>query len=148
MTISKLTPSDKQLISKWDYSQSYSSFSYATQKGGWLDTYCCKEESSCFVAKEDENIIGIFLFIKKLDNEFRILINPSFLNMGHGKTLTKKALSLAFDELQYKKISLIVRKEHSVAIKLYENEGFKLVGETTQIVNETSIDFFKMLKEN
>ena len=53
---------------------------------------------------------------------------------------------MAFDELKFTEISLIVRQNHTVAIKLYEKLGFVRVGETTQMVNGEDVDFYEMLK--
>ena len=53
---------------------------------------------------------------------------------------------MAFEELHFTEVSLIVRKSHGVAIKLYEKLGFVRVGETTQVVSGEDIEFYEMLK--
>ncbi|WP_321777416.1 GNAT family N-acetyltransferase [Sulfurimonas sp.] len=146
MNIEKLTIENKELISLWRYEGEYSGFNYALEKDGWLDSYCTRDSKSCFIAKKNSEIIGVFFFIEENENEFRILINPGFLNKGYGKTITSKAIDLGFKELLFTKISLIVRKNHPVAIKLYEKLGFKITGETNEKINNENIEFFKMKK--
>ena len=136
------------MISLWRYAQDHAGFNYALEKDGWLDCYCLQEDSQCFVAKENENIIGVFLFISSKDNEFRILINPSFLSKGYGKILTKEAFRIAFEELGLEEVSLIVRKNHPVAISLYEKMDFKMSGELKEIINGEELEFYKMIKHN
>lgn len=146
LKIRKLTNEDKELIKNWRYSQEYSEFNYALKTNGWIDSYCCGVDTLCFSCKEGENIIGYFIFIERNENEFRILINPDYLGKGFGKKIVKKALEMGFEELEFESITLIVRKYHEVAIKLYKTYGFEIVGEKTEIIENQSIDFYKMVK--
>lgn len=146
MIINHLSKEHKTEIQTWEYSGEYAAFNYALQKDGWLDKYCCAENHFCYSVEDNETIIGLFLFIKKHNNEFRVLINPEYLSKGYGKLITNTALKMAFDELKFTGVSLIVRQRHSVAIKLYEKLGFVSVGETTQVVNGEEVDFYEMLK--
>ncbi len=144
MNIETLSIEHKEAISSWRYEDEYSAFNYALEKDGWLDLYCTHDSKSCFIAEENSEIIGVFFFIEKKENEFRILINPDFLNKGYGKIITSKAIDLAFKKLHFTKISLIVRKNHPVAIKLYEKLGFEITGEVNEVINNENIEFFKM----
>jgi RimJ/RimL family protein N-acetyltransferase len=146
LRIKHLTNEDKDEISTWEYSGEYATFNYALQKDGWIDKYCCDENHYCYGARENNELIGLFMFIQKYDNEFRLLINPSCLSKGYGKLITNEALELAFKELVFSEVSLIVRQNHPVAIKLYEKLGFKRVGETTQTLNDEEMEFYKMIK--
>ncbi len=146
MTITQITTNDKQTISSWKYEKQYAGFNYAIEKGGWLDSYCTNDSQHCFVAKIDDEILGLFLFITQKENEFRVLINPNYLSKGYGKALTAKALELAFNELAFKEVSLIVRQNHPIAINLYKKLGFEVAGEKSEIINGESMEFYKMLK--
>lgn len=146
MTITRINTDDKKAITSWKYEDQYAVFNYAIEKDGWLDSYCTNDSQYCFVAKLDDEILGMFLFIIENENEFRVLINPNFLNKGYGKTLTSKALELAFNDLKFKEVSLIVRQNHPVAINLYKKLGFKITSENNEITNGESIKFYKMLK--
>ena len=148
MIIKKINESDKKLISLWQYEEEHSGFNYALRENGWTDCYCAHDDTNCYVAKIDENIIGMFLFIPHKSNEFRILINPEYLSKGYGKVITNKALEIGFCELEFEHISLIVRQNHTLAIKLYEKMGFIRDGETKEIVNNQEMDFYTMKKEN
>lgn len=141
-----LTSQDKKLISLWKYQGQYLSFNYALEEGGWLDLYCQGDCQNCFVVEAGSEILGIFLFIPDKENEFRLLINPDYLNRGYGKTLTSKALELAFQQLSFSQVSLIVRKNHPIAINIYKNLGFSIVAETSEIINDKNTEFFKMIK--
>jgi|GEM_PF-2971432 len=146
MTISQLTTDDKKHISLWKYKEEYARFNYAIEKNGWLDTYCKDECEYCFSAKLADKIIGLFLFIPQNENEFRVLINPDFLNKGYGKTLTSKALEIAVNQLAFHIVTLIVRQDHQVAITLYEKLEFKTTGEKIETIEGESIHFYKMQK--
>ncbi len=148
MTIESLNANDKVSISLWNYEDEHSTFNYALRKGGWIDSYCNTDESLSFVAKENDSIIGLFFFITSKSNEFRILINPDFLNKGYGKELMKKALEMAFGELNFTEVSLIVRKNHAIAISLYEKMGFMTTGETVEIIEDQEIELLVMTKHN
>lgn len=147
MKIFTLTLKDKSIINRWKFKEQYQEFNYALDEKGWLNTYGCEKDSFCFVAKENENIIGFFLFIGKKENEFRMLINPKFVNLGYGKTLLSKAIDTAFYQLKFENMSLVVRKYHDVAIKLYTSFGFKIVGEIQEEIEGETIDFYKMTKQ-
>jgi len=148
MTIEALDESDKAAISLWNYQEVHSGFNYAIRKGGWIDSYCHAEDSCCFVAKNEDVIIGLFFFITSRSNEFRILINPDFLNKGYGKELTKKALDIGFEQLNLKEISLIVRKNHTIALSLYQKMGFMTTGETVETIEGQEMEFLIMIKYN
>lgn len=146
MEILKLSKKDKKIIKNWNYINEYLKFNYALKGNGWIDTYCCKNTSMCYKVVEDMYIVGVFLFIPIKSNEFRILINPNFLNKGYGTKITKEAIKLGFNELKLNEMSLIVRKEHKVALDMYKKLGFKIIGETIEILENESIQFFKMIK--
>ena len=146
MTIQYLTSEDRDAIVRWKYSGEYATFNYALDKDGWIDKYCCAKNHYCYSVKDKELLIGLFMFIEKNDNEFRVLVNPSYLNKGYGKLITKNALDFAFKELLLSSVSLIVRKNHPIAINLYKKLGFIKVGETVELLNGKEIAFYKMLK--
>ena len=60
------------------------------KKGGWIDSYCCEVESSCFSVREDEKLVGLFLFIKKIVDESTQIINGE--TMEFFKMLKRNAL--------------------------------------------------------
>jgi len=146
MIIEYLTEKNRDEILTWKYSGEYASFNYALEEDGWIDKYCCDKNHYCYSVKDKEVLIGLFMFIEKNSNEFRVLINPSYLNRGYGTVITKEAINFAFEELRFNKISLIVRKNHPVAINLYKKLGFQKVGETTELLNGKETEFYKMLK--
>ena len=148
MKINTLNQDDKLEILQWKYTGEYASFNYAIEVNGWIDKYCCDASSHCFGVRDEGTLIGVFMFIEKYENEFRVLIHPDHLSRGYGKRVTNEALKIGFDSLELEKISLIVRKNHPVAIRLYEKLGFVRVGEKTQTLNGEEMEFYTMLKMN
>jgi len=144
MKILTLSDRHKRNISQWSYHNEYAQFNYALQRGGWLDKYCCQTKTDCYVVMDLEEIIGLFLFIVSNNNEFRILINPHFLNQGFGKKIVQKALNMAFEILEFSHITLIVRKSHHVAQNLYLKFGFKFMGEKVESIDGVNIEFYTM----
>ena len=143
-TIQKLSKEEKHVITKWRYSGDYASFNYAVEGGGWIESYCTQDDSPCYCCIEEEMIVGMFLFIPEKNNEFRLLINPEMLNQGYGKKITNEAIEIGIKELHYNQISLIVRKNHAVAIALYQKMGFEIVGETMEEIDGEEVDFYRM----
>ena len=141
MNICKISEIDLFKIEKWEYKNQYLKFNYATKQ--WFKNCCDDKSIHCYKAVLNNDLIGAFLFQSK--NEFRILINPKFLNKGFGRRIIKNALDIGFDTLGLERIFLIVRKEHSIAIRLYSLFGFKITGETKQIIENEEISFFKMI---
>ena len=139
MEISKISEIDLLEIEKWKYKEEYSKFNYATKQ--WFES-CCKHNQYCYKVIQNNKLLGVFLF--QLKNEFRILINPEFIHKGFGKKITKEALNIGFNILDFNTIYLIVRKEHDIAINLYLSLGFNIIGETKQIVEDKEILFLKM----
>jgi len=145
MKIHRLSEKDKSIVRSWRYKGRYEQFNYALEDGGWIDIYCKKSESPCFSCEEGGTLVGVFLFIPEKENEFRVLVNPDELSRGYGKKITGMAIETALRDLHYGSLSLIVRKNHSVAISLYEKIGFVLVGETVENIGGEEIGFYKML---
>lgn len=146
MKILRLSKKDKKTIENWNYKNEYLKFNYALKENGWINIYCSKDSSLCYKVMENTHIVGVFLFILTKSNEFRLLINPDFLNKGYGTKITKEAIKLGFYELKFDEISLIVRKKHKIALDMYTKLGYKIIGETVEIIENESIQFFKMIK--
>ncbi len=141
MKICKITKKKVIKKRKWKYKNEYSKFNYATKQ--WFKNCCDEKNIHCYIALQNNELLGAFLF--QSENEFRILINPDFLHKGFGRQITKEALSIGFDILDFDEISLIVRQEHNLAINLYKSLGFKVIGKMKQIIENEKISFFKMI---
>lgn len=143
MEIRKLEINDKEVVKGWRYRDEFEQFNYAFKDKGWIDSYF----SECYICKKEEDILGLFFLIAQKNNEFRVLINPEFLNKGYGKKILNEAIDMAFNKLKLDEISLIVRKNHPIAINLYKSVDFKVVGETKEIIDSIEVEFFKMIKK-
>ena len=145
MKVRRLSEDDKTVVGSWKYQGAYAQFNYALEESGWIDSYCDAPHSPCYSCEVDGKIVGVFLFIPQKENEFRVLVNPEELSKGYGKQITRIAIETALNTLGYKKISLIVRKDHAVALSLYQKMGFVEVGETTEAIRGEEVLFYKIL---
>jgi len=143
----RLDESAKNSMKEWCYSAPYNQFNYALKKEGWIDTYCCDNNTFCYTCESEGETVGFFLFILERENEFRVLVNPAYLGCGYGKEIVQLAIRTGFEELGLKRLSLLVRKNHPVAIALYKKMGFVTVGETVETIDGEEVFFYQMLLE-
>ncbi len=89
-----------------------------------LDTY-----SNCLVLEEDDNIIGFISYSIIYDRAeiIDVIIDEKYRNKGYGKKLVSEVIDLAFSN-NCNNITLEVSTLNKVAIKLYKNMGFEIVG--------------------
>lgn len=98
----------------------------------WMTTYNSKMESITYVAKNDDWIIGhLSIQLRPQINSihiFHVFIDRKNRSKGYSKMLVNKALEYAKTN-KIEKITLAVNKKNRIAIRLYENYGFKIFGE-------------------
>jgi ribosomal-protein-alanine N-acetyltransferase len=85
---------------------------------------------SILIEKKKE-IIGYAIGILKYGNRghlVSIAIDPEYRNLTYGKLLLERMLDM-FKDNDKKLIHLEVRKTNQAALKLYQNFGFKIIGE-------------------
>lgn len=123
--IRKLNENDVESI----YNVECSCFSHAWEKQVLLGTL--RQNSyhffGCF---ENDKILGYGSVTIVADESYvnRIAVVPEFRKKGIGKLLLASLISTA-KENNASFISLEVRKSNTVAIKLYSDSGFEIVGE-------------------
>ena len=89
-----------------------------------LDTY-----SSCLILEEDVNIIGFISYSIIYDRAeiIDVIIDEKYRDKGYGKKLVSEVITIAFSN-NCNNITLEVSILNKVAIRLYENMGFEIVG--------------------
>ena len=140
-------------VAEWpEYTGVHAQMNYAIKENGWLDSYCNNSNNYCYIAKSDGIRIGFSLLIlnSSYEAEFRIIIHPDFIGSGYGGKIIRKTLQIGFSDHKLKAINLIVRKNNSIAKRLYLKHGFILSGEKREIIQDQYIDFYvmKIVKEN
>ena len=90
---------------------------------------CIKAGYHCWVAEQDEIVIGYTVFIVAVAecHILNICIDPKLHGEGFGRKLLKELLVYTRD-MQAKCAFLEVRPSNKYAISLYESEGFNEVG--------------------
>ncbi len=95
-----------------------------------IATYMEKGNTIFLVAKDGEKVIGYAAIVCVLDegNLVSIAVSEDYRKMG----VASELLDIAYCEAKERgvtSINLEVRESNEAAIKLYEKEGFELVGE-------------------
>lgn len=90
--------------------------------------------ATIFVAREDENIIGVNIvyfndYVLKRGYITHIRVNKTHRKLGIGGLLLRKAMDYA-REHNFTSIALEVRKNNEIAMHLYTRNGFAIYQET------------------
>ena len=96
-----------------------------------IKSICSSKKDHYFCMFLDNKLIG-YSFLRLFDFEipsFGIIIKKEFSGKGYGKFLTKWTIERA-KSLGYKKVILKTYKKNLSAQKIYDNLGFKIIGET------------------
>ena len=97
----------------------------------WIDISYLKLESITYVLKKDDWIIGhLSIQLRPQFNSihiFHVFINRENRGKGYSKLLVDNALEYAKNH-QFNKVTLAVNQNNPIAIELYTNYGFELVG--------------------
>jgi ribosomal-protein-alanine N-acetyltransferase len=94
----------------------------------WMEELTKSQIANHFVARINGHIVGFagFWMIYDEANIVNIVVHPSFRNLGIGTKLLYTILKNA-KEKNAKFATLEVRASNTIAIKLYEKFGFKLI---------------------
>jgi ribosomal-protein-alanine N-acetyltransferase len=125
MKIRRMTPEDVALVSEIERQ----SFSAPWSRRGFLDALA-QECTAFFVAEEsDDDIAGyVGMYVSLDEGEItNVAVKPDLRGKGIAKALLKELLSYANDH-GITRIVLEVRVSNAVAIGLYEEFGFEIIG--------------------
>lgn len=99
-----------------------------------------EDEHKYLVAKEKGEIVG-YIGVEKIADEIHIInmaVGPSYQGKGIGKQLLETVMN------NHAVFYLEVRTSNNVAIKLYQQYGFKIVGVRKNYYQDNNEDAFTM----
>jgi len=142
-----LQSSDLIKIHHWPpYPPEFEELDYALRDNGWLAEFHGKADARIFVVEQAGEIIAFSLlaYTGRAEAEFRIALRADKLGQGLGRTITSLTLHEGFSKMNLSRIDLIVRKNNSRAILLYQHVGFKTYSECEKFVNGKKVPFLAM----
>ncbi len=134
----RLRAADAACIAHWPaYQGEFADLDYAVRQNGWLQEFRDKPGAHCFVAEESGEPVALMILSQtgEAEAEFRIVLRADQIGSGLGMTLASETLAIGFGELELSRIHLVVRKNNSRAIHLYERLGFLGRGECCKTFN-------------
>ncbi|MBF0550090.1 MAG: GNAT family N-acetyltransferase [Deltaproteobacteria bacterium] len=119
---------------------------YALRENGWLAEFSRTGGTWCYLAEANQESIGFSILSTtgSKEAELRIAVHPARTGQGFGQEIMSATMNLAFSQLDFDLVHLIVRKNNFPAIGLYKKLGFKTLGECTLMIQGQLIEFFKM----
>jgi len=151
MILREIVEQDVAVIQSWPaYPEEFKDLDYALREAGWISEYLGKEGTTIYIAEERGVLIGFTILSrddadgKSCSAEFRIALHPDMLGQGIGEKLARMTIRKGFEQLGLKRIYLIVRRSNPRARKLYQNCGFRDIGESRKEVNGIVVDFQEM----
>ena len=147
ITLRKLTDSDAEQISQWPaYPGDMEQGDYALREQGWLDEMRAKTDVAVYAATEGDDLIGFSLLAKTGagEAEFRIAVRADKTGQRLGETIMAQTLRKGFEEQGLSRIHLIVRKNNTRGIRLYQRLGFTDCGECRKEIRGSLTDFLSM----
>ena len=101
-----------------------------------LESELKNDNSLYFVAKNKNEILGFIGITKNIDfvEILNVVVKKDFRNKGIGNQLLQKIIEVA-KEMKMQEIYLEVNEKNENAIKLYEKNNFKKIGERKKYYN-------------
>ena len=139
-----LQANDVTFIQHWPaYPPEFADLDYALRNHGWLGEYHGKPDTEIYITEQAGEIVAFSILSStgKTEAEFRIALRADKIGQGLGDAITAMTLAKGFTELALSRIYLIVRKNNSRAMRLYQRRGFNETGECWKNVNGQQINF-------
>jgi RimJ/RimL family protein N-acetyltransferase len=142
-----LNPSDVAEIESWPpYQGDMAQMDYALRSEGWLKECLSMPDVSLYAAEDGDDLVG-FTILNRTgaeEAEFRIALRADKTGMGLGEGITLETLRIGFQDKNFSRIYLIVRKNNIRGINLYRRLGFVSCGECRKQIEGAIIDFWVM----
>ncbi len=119
---------------------------YALREKGWLEECRSRPDAYVYAVEDGDELIGFTMLLKTdaAEAEFRIALRADKTGLGLGESITFLTLQMGFEEHGFCRIHLIVRKNNSRGIKLYQRIGFVDCGECCKEIQGVPVDFRQM----
>jgi RimJ/RimL family protein N-acetyltransferase len=143
----RLQIADAATIETWPaYPPEFADLDYALRKTGWISEFSTQPDTWIYVAEQSNELIALTILSSTAheEAEFRIALRVDKLGHGLGRIITDQTLAMGFDEIGFKRIHLIVRKNNLRASTLYQRLNFSHCGERKILVNGKQTDFLTM----
>ena len=104
--------------------------------------------SKCFVYEEDEEIVG-FILIDLFDDRAEVIdiaVSLLYRNKKIGDKLLKHIIEICKNK-GYENITLEVKVNNQPAIKLYKNNGFKILSIRKKYYSNGTLDAYLMIRK-
>lgn len=147
INLRQLTDSDDAKIRHWPaYPGDMQQMDYALRDQGWLDELRSNPDNALYAATDSEELIGFSILAGTgaAEAEFRIAVRADLTGQRRGETIAVLTLHKGFAELGLTRIHLIVRKNNSRGIKLYQRLGFNDCGECRKEIRGMMVGFHMM----
>jgi RimJ/RimL family protein N-acetyltransferase len=93
-------------------------------------------KEALFAVSDENKIVGTITYLfndrpktKHIARIFGVYVDPKYRGHGIGKQLLERTLQLIQENKDIVKIQLFVNKDQEVAVRLYRNNGFEIVGQ-------------------
>lgn len=139
-----LNECDVTQINRWpSYTGDMKQMDYALREKGWLHECRLRPGAFLYAVEDGDDLIGFTILEKTgtAEAEFRIALRPDRTGLGLGESIASKTLQIGFEEHRFSRIHLIVRKNNSRGIKLYQRIGFVDRGECRREIQGALVDF-------
>jgi len=150
LTYGPLTEADKRAICVWTYPGKYALYNLppyeemqAKQRG-----FCHPEREANYLAFHEADGLAGFVNIRAEENTvfIGIGVHPERCGQGLGQRILRKTASIAHERHPGKTLYLEVRTWNIRAIRCYEKEGFRIVGEAfEQVTGSGKGMFYRMI---
>jgi len=115
---------------------------YALREKGWLEECRSRPDAFVYAVEDGDELIGFTILLRTdaAEAEFRIALRADKTGLGLGEDITLQTLQIGFEDHGFSRIHLIVRKNNSRGIRLYQRIGFEDRGECRKEIQGVPVD--------
>lgn len=147
-----MSEEDAKAVCEWKYENEYAVYNFSPWeevcKAGWDLSNAEKRDKSYVAVYKDNELFGFYNIMYREDHiELGVGMKPEMCGKHYGKTFMNLAIQTTEKRYPNMPIVLLVRPFNKRAIRLYENCGFKIVGQYYESTFITPGEMLIMRKE-